>query len=97
MTEQVRRRRRRRRGRRGGEGAAAATRAEQEDGSSAADALPTWLNYTTFAAFSLGIVLMGMFAGSELGLVLFYAGIFGLALAGAHVVARRIVENRRRR
>ena len=96
MTQQVRRRRRRRRGARGGGGGEAAP-AEQADGSSAAGALPAWLNYSTFTAFALGLVVMGLFAGTEFGILVFYAGIFCLALAGAHLVTRRIVANRRRR
>jgi hypothetical protein len=97
MTDQVRRRRRRRRGRRGS-GAGAAGPAEQSpEAPAASGALPSWLNYSTFTAFALGVVLMGLFTGSEFGIIVFYAGIFGLALAGAHFATRRIIANRRRR
>ena len=97
MTEQVRRRRRRRRGRRGGGGGEPGAAGAQAYDEPAAGGLPSWLNYSTFAAFALGIVLMGVFAGTELGILVFYGGIFCLALAGAHLVTRRIAANRRRR
>jgi len=97
MTEQVRRRRRRRRGGRGGGDGAAGVAEQSAEAPPAAGALPAWLNYSTFTAFALGVVLMGLFAGSELGIVVFYAGIFCLALAGAHFATRRIIAGRRRR
>jgi hypothetical protein len=40
---------------------------------------------------------MGLLVGTELGLILFFAGVFCLALSGAHIVSRQIIANRRRR
>jgi hypothetical protein len=56
-----------------------------------------WATFPTFAAVAAGVVAMGLFAGTELGIILFFAGVFCLALSGAHIVTRQIIANRRRR
>jgi hypothetical protein len=56
-----------------------------------------WATFPTFVAAAAGVVAMGLLAGTELGLILFFAGVFCLALSGAHIVSRQIIANRRRR
>ena len=99
MTEQVRRRRRRRRGRRGGARGEADAAAQEPQDQRAPSVLSQWqwATFPVFAAFALGIVVMGFVASTGLALVVFFAGVFGVALSAAHIVTRQIVANRRRR
>jgi hypothetical protein len=56
-----------------------------------------WSTFPTFVAAAAGVVAMGLLVGTELGLILFFVGVFCLALSGAHIVSRQIIANRRRR
>ena len=96
MTEQARRRRRRRRGRRGGGGEADLAAAPHEP---RARPLPAWdwRTFPVFAAFAVGVVVMGLFTNTGLALAVFLAGVFGVALSAAHIVTRQIIARRRRR
>ena len=56
-----------------------------------------WRTFPVFAAFALGIVVMGLFASTALALPVFFIGLFLLMLSIAHIVRLQIVANRRRR
>jgi hypothetical protein len=93
-SQYARRRRRPRSARRAEEPAPAA-----EPKSSAPGILAQWqwATFPVFAAFALGVVVMGLFASTALALVVFFGGIFCLSLSVAHVVRRQIIASRRRR
>jgi uncharacterized MAPEG superfamily protein len=56
-----------------------------------------WRTFPVFAAFALGIVVMGLFASSAFALAVFFIGLFCLMLSIAHAVRLQIVASRRRR
>jgi hypothetical protein len=91
-TEGAGRKRRRRRGRRGGGRGSAAAPASQPD-----RAAPEWQwrTFPVFFAFSIGLVVMGLFVNTQIALAVFIAGLFGLAFGIAHIATRAITTRRR--
>ena len=77
MSEHGRRRRRRRRGRGGGGGGEGDAAAPTGQAPRAPSVLSQWqwATFPTFAAAAAGVVAMGLFAGTELGIILFFAGV----------------------
>ncbi len=56
-----------------------------------------WFTFPTFAAFAVGIVVMGVFASTGLALIVFFGGVFCIALSAAHIITRQIIANRKGR
>jgi len=57
-----------------------------------------WRSFPVFFAFAAGVLVMGLAVVSPvLSLVVFVAGIFGVAFGLAHIATRVIVARRRRR
>ena len=57
----------------------------------------SWRTFPVLFAFVAGVVLMGFaaMAGPTLFAIVFFAGLFGVAFALAHIVTRVIVARRR--
>lgn len=88
--EDVERKRRRRRRRRGGGSPQAAPPTRQGVLSQW-----EWRTFPVFFAFSVGMVVMGLLVTTEIALVVFIAGLFGVAFGIAHIATRAIVAWRR--
>ena len=58
-----------------------------------------WRSFPVFFAFACGAFLMGVLNGvtNPVGLVFFYATLFGVAFGAAHMVTRWLAERRLRR
>jgi predicted lipid-binding transport protein (Tim44 family) len=56
-----------------------------------------WRTIPVLFAFACGAFVMGLFATSPLGVILFYLSLFGVAAGSAHIVTRAFVERRLRR
>lgn len=56
-----------------------------------------WRTIPVLFAFACGAFVMGMFANSPVGVVVFYLSLFGVAAGSAHLITRGFVERRLRR
>lgn len=90
--EGVQRKRRRRRRRGGGGGGAP----QAEPRAQPLLSEWQWRTFPVFFAFAVGMVVMGVLVTTQIGLVVFIVGLFGVAFGVAHIVTRAIVANRRR-
>jgi hypothetical protein len=56
-----------------------------------------WRTIPVLFAFACGAFVMGLFANSPVGVVIFYLSLFGVAAGSAHLITRGFVERRLRR